>query len=163
MSSFARRQMEKMGWKDGEGLGKNKDGVTTFVRVSRRDPASASGIGHEASKGGSENSDMGLDALLGKIGSKKERTKRPRESGSGGGPSSPDTSSSSSSSEGADNDANGDNLILNWDDRKLFERCGGVRLGSRAGRHRYFNGKLTRIEASDTTTPTQKKNISNAS
>ncbi|CAM9665872.1 unnamed protein product, partial [Heterosigma akashiwo] len=28
VSDFARKQLEKFGWKEGEGLGKNKQGIT---------------------------------------------------------------------------------------------------------------------------------------
>lgn len=45
MSSFAQRQMEKMGWKQGEGLGKNSQGISTYVKVKKR--VENSGIGME--------------------------------------------------------------------------------------------------------------------
>lgn len=37
VSAFARRQMEKMGWKEGKGLGKEEQGVVTHVRVKKRE------------------------------------------------------------------------------------------------------------------------------
>jgi hypothetical protein len=43
--------------------------------------------------------------------------------------------------------------LTTWNDKKLFEKCGGVRLG-RAGRHRFFAGKLARIEKSNGETTT---------
>ncbi|KAJ1622276.1 hypothetical protein T492DRAFT_1063570 [Pavlovales sp. CCMP2436] len=36
-SDFARRQLEKFGWKEGGGLGKNQDGNATFITVQRKD------------------------------------------------------------------------------------------------------------------------------
>ena len=36
MSAFARRILEKHGWSEGKGLGKNEDGMTNYVKVSRR-------------------------------------------------------------------------------------------------------------------------------
>jgi hypothetical protein len=33
MSAFARRILEKQGWSDGKGLGKNEDGMTSYVKV----------------------------------------------------------------------------------------------------------------------------------
>lgn len=36
ISSFARKHMEKMGWVEGSGLGKNKDGITSHIKVSTR-------------------------------------------------------------------------------------------------------------------------------
>ena len=175
-SSFAKKQLEKYGWKEGSGLGRDGAGITTFVKVQRRDPQLTSGIGHEASSGGTVNSDMGLDAVLMEI--KKPRGERqdqgevdeaaPNVSASpsaflegkaeGKGkrgrspnrPSQATAESSSSSSSDDDDDARvftGSTDITQWDDKKLLEHCGGVRLG-RTGRHRFFNGKLARIEQS---------------
>ena len=36
ISAFARKQMEKMGWKDGKGLGKNEQGITTHIKVKKK-------------------------------------------------------------------------------------------------------------------------------
>lgn len=37
VSAFARKQMEKMGWQEGKGLGKEEQGVVTHVRVKKRE------------------------------------------------------------------------------------------------------------------------------
>ncbi|TDH71184.1 hypothetical protein CCR75_007344 [Bremia lactucae] len=37
ISDFARRQMEKMGWAAGKGLGKNEQGVKSHIKVKRRE------------------------------------------------------------------------------------------------------------------------------
>ncbi|CAH0514691.1 unnamed protein product [Peronospora belbahrii] len=37
ISTFARRQMEMMGWSAGKGLGKNEQGITSHVKVKRRE------------------------------------------------------------------------------------------------------------------------------
>ena len=42
-SSFARKQLEKMGWTEGTGLGKNRDGRSTHVRVTKREDGRALG------------------------------------------------------------------------------------------------------------------------
>ena len=36
MASFAERQLEKFGWKKGDGLGKNKEGRSKAVGVSMK-------------------------------------------------------------------------------------------------------------------------------
>ena len=36
MSAFAMSQMEKMGWKNGKGLGKHETGISTYVRVAHK-------------------------------------------------------------------------------------------------------------------------------
>ncbi|KAL3662169.1 hypothetical protein V7S43_012969 [Phytophthora oleae] len=45
VSDFARRQMEKMGWSAGKGLGKNEQGVKSYVKVKRREELQ--GVGAE--------------------------------------------------------------------------------------------------------------------
>lgn len=45
MSDFARRQMEKMGWSAGKGLGKNEQGMKSHVKVKRREELQ--GVGAE--------------------------------------------------------------------------------------------------------------------
>ena len=46
VSDFARRQMEKMGWKEGQGLGKKEDGIVTHVKIEKK--ADDGGVGIEA-------------------------------------------------------------------------------------------------------------------
>jgi hypothetical protein len=36
VSSFARKQMEKMGWQEGKGLGKNEDGMATHIKQKKK-------------------------------------------------------------------------------------------------------------------------------
>ncbi|TMW65513.1 hypothetical protein Poli38472_008155 [Pythium oligandrum] len=48
ISAFARKQMEKMGWTDGKGLGKDEQGMTTYVRVKKREENM--GVGGETVK-----------------------------------------------------------------------------------------------------------------
>mmetsp|Transcript_12314 Transcript_12314/g.28929 ORF Transcript_12314/g.28929 Transcript_12314/m.28929 type:complete len:97 (+) Transcript_12314:160-450(+) len=36
VSDFARRQLEKFGWKEGQGLGKKEDGIVEHVRVEKK-------------------------------------------------------------------------------------------------------------------------------
>ena len=42
-SSFALKQMEKMGWKEGKGLGKNEDGMSKHIVISKREEGAALG------------------------------------------------------------------------------------------------------------------------
>lgn len=179
MSAAARKQMEMMGWKQGQGLGKDGSGIASYVRVQKRDPKLQSGLGHEGGKSGSDNSDMGFDALLSTMSKKDKKaraaaddsssdndvapttaaapTKQPDEASSSGVKKRARSRASSNSSSSSDDDSADDNVnadacaggdnILKWDDATLLKKCGGVRLG-RAGRHRFFNGKLNRIDES---------------
>eukprot|EP00658_Telonema_sp_P-2_P061474 TRINITY_DN50179_c0_g1_i1.p2 TRINITY_DN50179_c0_g1~~TRINITY_DN50179_c0_g1_i1.p2 ORF type:complete len:144 (+),score=71.73 TRINITY_DN50179_c0_g1_i1:193-624(+) len=65
--------------------------------------------------------------------SKKKATKKKVDS----------SSDDSSSSEGDGEFAGG---IQDIDDADLFKRCGGVRLGSRTGRYRFFTAKQKRCD-----------------
>jgi hypothetical protein len=172
MSSFARKQLEKYGWKEGEGLGKNKQGISSFVRAvkPKGEKGEYIGIGHEASKGTS-NSDMGFDRVLSEMAaaSSAKAPKRERRENTASSSASDDEqapkknhrtegeeaqaaataapkskSGSSSSDSSSDDEQQEDGDITTWDDAKLFARCNGVRLG-RGGRHRFFDGKVSRI------------------
>lgn len=185
MSAAARKMMEKMGWKDGEGLGRDKDGVKSYVKVVRRDPHTATGLGHMAdpSQGGNLASThaIELDGIYstlvtrkGKKGNKRSRStysdasssssdgsgdksSNVRENGRRAARSPPSASSSSSGSSSEDDEGSSDDNaaptvakgdVTRMSDADLFARCGGVRLG-RAGRHRFFDGKLSRIATSN--------------
>ncbi|GET87640.1 hypothetical protein, conserved [Leishmania tarentolae] len=205
MSALAKKMMEKYGWKEGEGLGKERTGVKSYVKVTRRDSHTPTGLGHAAdpAQGGSLASThaVELDAIYGQL--HKETKKRQRQSNksrvdqngssedegdnadeisdvsstsSGAGSSSTESQAegkvavtaratvkqrghalpSSPSSSGSDGDDRIDSKrskceqivdVTRMSDKELFQRCGGVRLG-RAGRHRFFDGKLKRIQDS---------------
>jgi Pin2-interacting protein X1 len=44
VSAFARRQMEKMGWSEGKGLGKKEDGLQSYIKVSKKDDNAGLGV-----------------------------------------------------------------------------------------------------------------------
>ncbi|RHY35079.1 hypothetical protein DYB32_000433 [Aphanomyces invadans] len=44
VSSFAKRQMEKMGWTEGKGLGKDEQGMATHIKVKRREENMGVGV-----------------------------------------------------------------------------------------------------------------------
>lgn len=81
MSALAKKMMEKYGWKEGEGLGKERSGIKSYVKVTRRDPHTATGLGHVAdpAQGGSLASThaVELDAIYGQL--HKETRKRQRQ------------------------------------------------------------------------------------
>lgn len=165
MSKFAKAQMEKWGWKEGEGIGKEKQGVTSYVRAARSGNTGevrgeAFGLGHEKAAGAQPKAlgvdDMGYGATLKSIRSKSPGKKTRSDTD---GVEEEDTKvvspksfplrkknkkevtvSSSSSSDTENEDP------TKWSDEKLFAKCGGVRLG-RTGRARLFDGKLARADA----------------
>jgi hypothetical protein len=46
--SFAKRQLEKFGWKEGQGIGKNLQGTTKVVFVSKKNNTAGIGSGSKA-------------------------------------------------------------------------------------------------------------------
>ena len=45
VSAMARKAMERMGWKEGSGLGKNEDGMKEHIKTKKREESA--GIGTE--------------------------------------------------------------------------------------------------------------------
>jgi Pin2-interacting protein X1 len=101
-SDFAYKQLQKMGWTEGTGLGKKRDGIKTHIRVTKR--AEQTGIGTE--KAAAEQRAAGeswwkdsLSDTLAKIGKKKKGSKKRKKE---------------------------------FTDEELFEATGGARFGMRA-------------------------------
>lgn len=153
MSKVAKNIMAKYGWKDGDGLGKDRSGVVSHVKVVRRDPKTATGLGHLAEAGSTiDATTVELDDMYRTISSPTSPTS-PGVADSSDDEGTPErkrqrsSSSSSSSSSSDDHSTHGEQLT----DAELFRRCGGVRLG-RGGRHRCFDGKLERVARSNQAT-----------
>lgn len=133
VSSFARKQLEKFGWRDGQGLGKDGQGISSHVKVRRREDNVGIGAddGDKQKRREEEKSATWWhsafeDALGGLGGSKKKKRKREREAEAGRGP--------------------------DWD--ALFEATGGARLGMRARAKQA--GKWKRTEATEAAAPTER-------
>ena len=127
---FGARMLAKFGWKAGEGLGKNKDGMAEHIRVKQR----AQGLGLGASD------------------------KPPSEWApppSCRAPDSRDDSNDSDGSDDSDDEAerlvkqriSSAGVIPGLSDEDLFKACGGARLGMRARATQ--GGKLRRMEEAD--------------
>lgn len=75
-TSFAKGMMAKMGWAEGQGLGKDKQGMATYVQVKKKDDNS--GLGKERAQQNSVNDQWYFDAFdsaLANMGGKKKRKK----------------------------------------------------------------------------------------
>ena len=87
-SAFARKQLEKYGWKEGEGLGRNKDGLNSYIKTSRHNRSTHNrddrgntfaGIGHESTRGGGAGfgeRQNELDNVFAEIGQARKDKKR---------------------------------------------------------------------------------------
>lgn len=128
ISAFARRQMEKMGWQEGKGLGKNEDGMASHIKQKKKE--NVAGLGAEKTtefmvdtslKGGAKTSITGgndnwwHDAFSSKLKSlnKSKKSKKRKSSHAD-----PDASSE---------DEKGPPTM-----EELFAATGGARLGMRA-------------------------------
>lgn len=116
-SSFAKRQMEKMGWKEGEGLGVRSTGIKTHIKVQKREDDV--GIGHKEAQLANVVSNMwwnsSMSSTLAKLSSltdqkskkkKKKEKKKKKKS----------------------------NANRHYTDEELFQATGGARFGMRAQR-----------------------------
>mmetsp|Transcript_29600 Transcript_29600/g.87743 ORF Transcript_29600/g.87743 Transcript_29600/m.87743 type:complete len:366 (-) Transcript_29600:708-1805(-) len=152
VASFARRQLEKMGWTEGTGLGRNRDGMATHIRVKKREDAM--GLGHEKKKV-AEAADLWWSNSVGdtlarlsrqnsavsrdkskkdkkKAKSKKEKKKRKKEGRvSDGDDVEPRKKKRKKSSKESSSSAG---EVKVFTDQELFVATGGARFGMRAQR-----------------------------
>jgi Pin2-interacting protein X1 len=103
-SEFAVKQLQKMGWTEGAGLGKKGTGITTHIKVKKR--AEQAGIGTETAAAEKQASTEqwwkdSVGDTLARLGSKKGKDKKRRRK--------------------------------DYTDEELFEATGGSRFGMRAG------------------------------
>lgn len=126
-SDFAYKQLEKMGWSEGTGLGKRRDGIKTHIRVKKREEQAGLGTEKAAVQQAAAGEQWWKDSLgdtLAKIGkkkkgsSKKTSKKRKKE----------------------------------YTDEELFEATGGARFGMRAApTQKLAKWRRTESMASDAT------------
>jgi len=140
VSSFAVEQLQRRGWTSGTGLGRQRDGISTHLRVTKR--PDGAGLGAErqppcssgaAAAGAAEWWKDSLGDTLAKLSSKNKsgtRKNKPQR---------------------------------HFTDQELFEATGGARFGMRAGKTRH-QAKWRRTEAESgsgtTTTTTTSKSMS---
>jgi len=125
-SKFAKRQLEKMGWTEGTGLGKRRSGITTHVKVQKRTDEQG-GLGKSAVdenlKIGNEWWKSSTGDVLAKLASKNKKKKKDKK-----------------------NKKEKKKKIFT--DEELFQATGGARFGMRQGTRQ--EGKWERTENSKT-------------
>lgn len=126
-SDFAMRMLTKFGWKAGEGLGKNKDGMKSHIRVKQR----------------ADNLGLGADAKK-----PSEWAPPPKATTAAAGSGSDSDSDSEDEAEAAvKRRIGGSGVVPGMSDEDLFKLCGGARLGMRARANQ--GGKQRRMEEAD--------------
>ncbi len=135
-SEFAKRQLERMGWKEGSGLGKDRQGRAAPIIVKQRSDVTG-GLGIEKEKvrqvQHTIQNEWWKDAIgdtLSKLCDKKDKKKRKRGT---------DKTNSEETAK----------KKKVFTDEELFVATGGARFGMRAGKTRN-QAKWRRTEAADT-------------
>uniref|UniRef100_A0A7S2W480 G-patch domain-containing protein n=1 Tax=Mucochytrium quahogii TaxID=96639 RepID=A0A7S2W480_9STRA len=140
-SAFALNHLKKLGWSEGDGLGKDRQGMSTHVKVTKKDDTL--GIGATARTEGEFKNTWwasGLDDALSKFNVPNI-----------GGDSEDDSDSSDDDSDIGELEKismQRDLSTYTEEDRKLFIACGGRRCGKRAGTLQ--KGKILRELHADT-------------
>jgi Pin2-interacting protein X1 len=122
VSSFARQQLSKMGWTEGTGLGKKRDGITSHVKVTKRQDSV--GLGSEKSRS-SGTVDHGGEWWKDSVGDTLARLSSRGDGGKKNRHTSPPPPSTGTAV-----------LRKEFTDEELFAATGGARFGMRAGRTR---------------------------
>ena len=125
VSIFARRQMEKMGWEEGKGLGKNETGISKHIKAVKRDDSS--GLGLESVEAAVVNENWWHDAFSKQL-KTFQTTKR----------------NSKSKKEKSKKKDTSDDAEKPPSYADLFAATGGARLGMRARANQ--KGKILRTE-----------------
>ena len=159
-SSFARKQLEKMGWSEGTGLGKKRDGMVTHIRTKKREESV--GLGGEK-KIVEEQSDMwwmdNVGSTLARLQQAKKRKSMSSDNGSDD--DSKDRKKAKKKSEKSKSksdkkekkrskkkkfkDSESGEVVKTYTDHELFVATGGARFGMRAQRR--AEGKWARTES----------------
>jgi hypothetical protein len=143
-SAWAKKLLERQGWTEGKGLGKAEDGVTTHVRVKKKEDTAA--LGYVAPPGGdaaaqdwwSVDPFAAAAAAAGvKSGRKSKATKSGRSSGGGGDGAGSGSGSGAAAVPGVPAGSDVQDFYAG-----LFAATGGARLGMRARRDQ--PGKVAR-------------------
>ena len=140
--SFAKRQLEKMGWTEGTGLGKRRDGMKEHVKIKQREDEM--GLGREKMKA-QEVADVWWKDNLGDTLARLQKKKSDKDE--------------KKSKKKSKKDKKKEKTKKHFTDEELFEATGGARFGSTSGAraNRSQHGKWKRSESGHELTELEKK------
>ena len=141
-NSFAKRQLEKMGWTEGTGLGKRRDGMKEHIKIKQREDEM--GLGREKMKA-MEVADVWWKDSVGDTLAKLQK----RKSSS----TNKDDKKEKKSKKKKKSDKK--ERKRHYTDEELFEATGGARFGMRAQRR--AEGKWKRTESGEELLEQEKK------
>lgn len=142
--SFAKRQLEKMGWTEGTGLGKRRDGMKEHVKIKQREDEM--GLGREKMKA-QEVADVwwkdSVGDTLARLQQKKKSSKGEKKD----------------KKKKKKKDKKKETTKKHFTDEELFAATGGARFGSTSGAraNRSQHGKWKRSESGHELTELEKK------
>lgn len=142
--SFAKRQLEKMGWTEGTGLGKRRDGMKEHVKIKQREDEM--GLGREKMKAQEVADVWWKDS----VGDTLARLQQKKKSAKG------DKKSKKKSKK---KDKKKETTKKHFSDEDLFVATGGARFGSTSGAraNRSQHGKWKRSESGQELSELEKK------
>ncbi len=145
-TSFAAKQMAKMGWTEGTGLGKKRDGIVSHIKVNKREENIGLGVEKERTRQmgvegmwwSSSVADtlMKLQQKSKSVDSDKDKSKKKKDK---------KEKKSKKSSSKKDKAVDGKSCKIYTED-ELFEATGGARFGTKGGKRAI--GKWKRSESS---------------
>jgi len=137
-TSFAAKQMAKMGWQEGTGLGKNRDGIVSHIKVKKREESMGLGVEKERTRQlgvegmwwSSNVADTLMRLQQKKTSSKDEKSKKKKKS-------------KKDKKKKEKKEVNPGKV---YTDEELFQATGGARFGTKGGKRSL--GKWQRSESS---------------
>ena len=139
-SNIAKKMMESMGWKDGDGLGAKGDGRKSHIATKKN---GADGIGYGKQERTKRRDELWWADVYGKDEKKKKKKKSKKKRKKDVVVDNDITNNSNKKQKVVDNESDSDSDI----DTQLFKACGGARLGMRARGEQA--GKFKRTEEAD--------------
>ena len=147
--SFAARQMAKMGWTEGTGLGKNRDGIVSHIKVKQREENAGLGIEKELTRS------MGVESMwwsshvsdtLHKLQQKTKKSKKDNKDKKDKKDKKKKESKDTKKESKKRKKSEASSAPKVYTDEDLFKATGGARFGMRAQRR--AEGKWARTESS---------------
>jgi len=132
--SFAKRQLEKMGWQEGTGLGKRRDGIKDHIKIKQR--ADEMGLGREKETAKDIGNQWWKDSVGGTLAKLQARKSKDSKK---------DAKKSKKKTKKSKTRDRESVAAKMYTDEELYQATGGARFGTKGGRR--VEGKVNRTES----------------